>query len=222
LDFHASPGRFGRDLHTSKILRSISDRPRQLIDRVRTLATVLGALRRLARAAILPALHRRKSERRGCPSKSMASGDLTITLSRVGSFRAGRHGDHNARTSHLPKTQNPRRAGQGHASGWLEARVWSRCQAKDPRHPNAAPGFLLAHLLSTSGGPCVQLWSWRERLPLGCARRRGADGVSFPGMPPQNNWRAQCRCCERAPRLAHTERRPVPRSRAASHQPNKR
>ena len=75
LDFHASPGRFGRDLHTSKILRSISDRPRQLIDRVRTLATVLGALRRLARAAILPALHRRKSERRGCPSKSMASGD---------------------------------------------------------------------------------------------------------------------------------------------------
>jgi hypothetical protein len=26
-------------------------------------------------------------------SKSMASGDLTITLFRVGSFRAGRHGD---------------------------------------------------------------------------------------------------------------------------------
>jgi hypothetical protein len=31
----------------------------------------------------------------------MASDDLTITLSRVGSFRAGRHGDHYAQTSHL-------------------------------------------------------------------------------------------------------------------------
>jgi hypothetical protein len=33
--------------------------------------------------------------------KSMASGDLTITLIRVGSFRAGRHGDHHAQTSHV-------------------------------------------------------------------------------------------------------------------------
>jgi hypothetical protein len=32
--------------------------------------------------------------------QSMASGDLTITLSRVGSFRAGRHGDY-AQTSHV-------------------------------------------------------------------------------------------------------------------------
>ena len=31
----------------------------------------------------------------------MASGDLTITLSRVGSFRAERHGDYDAQTSHV-------------------------------------------------------------------------------------------------------------------------
>jgi len=31
----------------------------------------------------------------------MASGDLTITLSCVGSFRAGRHEDHYAQTSHV-------------------------------------------------------------------------------------------------------------------------
>jgi hypothetical protein len=31
--------------------------------------------------------------------QSMASGDLLITLCRVGSFRAGRHGDHDAQTS---------------------------------------------------------------------------------------------------------------------------
>jgi hypothetical protein len=34
-------------------------------------------------------------------SQSMASGDLLITLCRVGSFRAGRHGDFDAQTSHV-------------------------------------------------------------------------------------------------------------------------
>jgi hypothetical protein len=43
----------------------------------------------------------RKSERRGCPSKCMASGEILITPSRVGSFRAGRHVDHYAKTSHV-------------------------------------------------------------------------------------------------------------------------
>jgi hypothetical protein len=33
--------------------------------------------------------------------KSMASGDLTITLIRVRSFRAGRHGDNYAQTSQV-------------------------------------------------------------------------------------------------------------------------
>jgi hypothetical protein len=41
----------------------------------------------------MPRIVRPEGERRGCPhSQSMASGDLTITLSRVGSFRAERHG----------------------------------------------------------------------------------------------------------------------------------
>ena len=59
-----APGQFGRDLHTSRILRSISERPRQLSDRVRTLATVLGALRKLIPSKTISALLDRKSERR--------------------------------------------------------------------------------------------------------------------------------------------------------------
>jgi hypothetical protein len=44
---------------------------------------------------------RKRTTRMPANPKSMASGDLTITLNRVGSFRAGRHGDRYAQTSHV-------------------------------------------------------------------------------------------------------------------------
>jgi hypothetical protein len=47
------------------------------------------------------------------------------------------------------KTQNPRRAGQGSAGGWLEASSEAaRCHAKDPRNSSAASRFLQAYSLS--------------------------------------------------------------------------
>jgi hypothetical protein len=55
------------------------------------------------------------------------------------------------------KTQNPRREGQGLAGGWLEARVWTRCQAKDPRNSNAAPSLVQARFLSIVRGLCTTL-----------------------------------------------------------------
>jgi hypothetical protein len=50
---------------------------------------------------MMPALFVRKANDADAHPQSMASGDLTITPCRVGSFRAGRHGDHDAQTSHV-------------------------------------------------------------------------------------------------------------------------
>src|SRR6202021_1496318 len=55
------------------------------------------------------------------------------------------------------KTQNPCREGQGHAGGWLEARVWTRCQPKDPRNSNAVPSFVQARFLSILRALCTTL-----------------------------------------------------------------
>jgi hypothetical protein len=52
------------------------------------------------------------------------------------------------------KTQNPRREGQGHAGGWLEARVWTRCQAKDPLDASAVTSFVQARFLSIVRALC--------------------------------------------------------------------
>jgi hypothetical protein len=51
----------------------------------------------------------RAATRTPANSQSMASGDLTITLSRVGSLRAGRRGDHYVQTSHV-LNRHPARA----------------------------------------------------------------------------------------------------------------
>jgi hypothetical protein len=50
---------------------------------------------------MMPALFARKASDADAHPQSMASGDLLITLSRVGSFRAGRHGDYYAQTFHV-------------------------------------------------------------------------------------------------------------------------
>jgi hypothetical protein len=55
------------------------------------------------------------------------------------------------------KTQNPRREGQGHAGGWLEARVWTRCHAKDPLDASAVTSFVQARFLSIVRALCTTL-----------------------------------------------------------------
>jgi hypothetical protein len=57
------------------------------------------------------------------------------------------------------KTQNPRREGQGPAGGWLEARVWTRCQTKDPLNPSALPSLVQARFLSIIRALCTTLGS---------------------------------------------------------------
>jgi hypothetical protein len=55
------------------------------------------------------------------------------------------------------KTQNPCREGQGHAGGWLEARVWTRCHAKDPLDASAVTSFVQARFLSIVRALCTTL-----------------------------------------------------------------
>jgi hypothetical protein len=55
------------------------------------------------------------------------------------------------------KMQNPRREGQGHAGGWLEARVWTRCHAKDPLDASAVTSFVQARFLSIVRALCTTL-----------------------------------------------------------------
>jgi hypothetical protein len=56
------------------------------------------------------------------------------------------------------KTQNPRRAGQGSAGGWLEASgEAARCQPKDPQNSSAVSSFLQAYSLSKSFVLCTTL-----------------------------------------------------------------
>jgi hypothetical protein len=53
------------------------------------------------------------------------------------------------------KMQNPRRAGQGSAGGWLEASSWTRCQPKDPLNPSAPSKFPQARSLGNILALCT-------------------------------------------------------------------
>jgi hypothetical protein len=55
------------------------------------------------------------------------------------------------------KTQNPRREGQGHAGGWLEARGFTRRHAKDPLDASAVTSFVQARFLSILRALCTTL-----------------------------------------------------------------
>jgi hypothetical protein len=55
------------------------------------------------------------------------------------------------------KTQNPCRRGQGLAGGWLEARGFTRCQAKNPSNGSAVPSFVQARFLSIVRALCTSL-----------------------------------------------------------------
>jgi hypothetical protein len=82
------------------------------------------------------------------------------------------------------KTQNPRRAGQGSAGGWLEASNWTRCHAKDPRNSSVVAGFLQARFLGIVRVLCTTL-----ALAVGAiafavcspAAAQMAGGLMFPG-----------------------------------------
>jgi hypothetical protein len=75
-----------------------------------------------------------------------------ITLSRVGSFRAGRHGDLMRKFFTLLRKQKPLPGlgptGALEAGGWQEASGCTRCRAKDPRQNSSINwGFLQARCL---------------------------------------------------------------------------
>jgi hypothetical protein len=80
------------------------------------------------------------------------------------------------------KMQNPRREGQGHAGGWLEARVWTRCQAKDPLDASAVTSFVQARFLSIVRALCTTLAL--GALAFGVCSPAAAQGQSILGFPP--------------------------------------
>jgi hypothetical protein len=80
------------------------------------------------------------------------------------------------------KTQNPRREGQGLAGGWLEARVWTRCQAKDPLDASAVTSFVQARFLSIVRVLCTTLAL--GALAFGVCSPAAAQGQSILGFPP--------------------------------------
>jgi hypothetical protein len=77
------------------------------------------------------------------------------------------------------KTQNPRSEGQGLAGGWLEARIWTRCQAKDPRNGSAAAGLVQARFLSIIRALCMTLAAVVFAIASPVSAQVG--GLSFPG-----------------------------------------
>jgi hypothetical protein len=80
------------------------------------------------------------------------------------------------------KTQNPCRRGQGHAGGWLEARGFTRCQAKDPLNPSAVPSFVQARFLSIVRALCTTLAM--GAVAFGVCSPAAAQGQSILGFPP--------------------------------------
>jgi hypothetical protein len=79
------------------------------------------------------------------------------------------------------KTQNPRREGQGLAGGWLEARVWTRCHAKDPINQSAVVGFVQARFLSIIRALCTTLALGAVVFAIASPVSAQVGGLSFPG-----------------------------------------
>jgi hypothetical protein len=88
------------------------------------------------------------------------------------------------------KMQNPRRDGQGHAGGWLEARVWTRCHAKDPLDASAVTSFVQARFLSIVRALCTTLalgtvvFGVCSPATAGCMALLGAGSANCGAAPP--------------------------------------